>query len=157
MDARPKDGKRHLGWSAMRHLIVGSLENVLCFLELAQIDERGGQREQRLDMASIGGEPAAVACSVAEQFEPFGDLALVPGDDRTGDQGRRDGMAIVLTGDGKDSFGHGSADLVVQPGKSLQLRGQRPVSHVLGQPRLRQYHPGLGVGVAGLPSGAKDR
>lgn len=68
-------------------------------------------------------------------------------------------MAIVLAGGGggEDGVGYGSAELVVQPGKSLQLRGQRPVSQILRKLRLGQYHPGLGEGVASLPAGAKDR
>ena len=58
---------------------------------------------------------------------------------------------------GPDGVGDGPCELVVQPGQSLQLCGQRPVPQAFGQLRLGQRQPGLGVGIAGLAADARGR
>ena len=58
------------------------------------------------------------------------DLAVVPADDRAGDQGRCDGVAVVLAGGGQDGVGQRAGELVAQPGQGLQVRGQRLVPQV---------------------------
>ena len=102
---------------------AGRGEDVLRLLKLAEVDKGGREREQRLDVAGIGGDPAVVARGVAQQFEPVVDLALVPGYYRLGDQGCRDRIAVMLTGGREDGIGYGSAEPVTQPCKGLQLRG----------------------------------
>ena len=115
----------------MQRLVVGGAEDILRLVELAQVDQGGGERQQRLDIAGIRRDPGAVARGVAQQAEPLADLAVVPGDDRAGDQGRHGGMAVMLAGVGKDGAGHRPGELVVQPGQGLQMRGQRLVSQVV--------------------------
>ena len=79
VDAGTQDGQRRLGWDAVQRLGVRGLEDVLRLVKLAEVDEGGGQHEQRLDMAGIGRDPATAAYGVTEQLEPVADLALVPG------------------------------------------------------------------------------
>ena len=141
----------------MQRLVVRRLEEILRVVELAQVDKGGGEREQRLDMAGIRRDPGAVACGITQQREPFADLAVVPADDRAGDQGRYGGMAVALAGGGQDGVGYWPGEPVAQPSKGLQLRGHRLVPQVVRQLRPGQDHPGLGGGVPGLAAGAQDR
>ncbi len=157
MDAGAQDGQRRLGGDAVQRLVVRGVEDILRFAELAQVDAGGGEREQRLDMAGIGGDPGAVAGRRTEQLEPVADLAVVPAEDRAGDQGRRGGVAVVLAGGGQDRVGYRPGELVAQPGQGLQVRGHRLVPQVIGQLRDGQHHRGLGGGVPGLAAGAQDR
>ena len=123
----------------------------------AQVDQRGGQHEQGLDLAGVGGDPAAGACRVSQQFEPVADLALVPADHRPGDQGRHHHLAVVPVRGGEHGADQGGGQLGAQSGQRLQLRGHGLVPQAVGQLRLGQHHPGFGGGVPGLAAGAQHR
>ena len=146
-----------MGWDAVQRRVVGGAEDTVGFLELAEVDKGGGEREQRLGMAGIGRDPGAVAGGIAQQPERLADLAVVPGDDRAGGQGRHDGMAVMLAGVGKDGVGQGPSDSVARPGPGQQVRGQRLLAQAVRQLRLGQDHLGLAGGVAGRAAGAQDR
>ncbi len=57
-----------------------------------------------------------MARGVTQQLEPLADLTVVPADDRTGDQGRYDGVTVMLARVGQDGTGHRPGELIVQPG-----------------------------------------
>ena len=69
VDAGPQDGQRRLGRDAVQRRVVRGAKDILRLGELAQVDQGGGEREQRLDMAGIRGDPGAVARGVAQQLE----------------------------------------------------------------------------------------
>src|SRR5262249_56254429 len=54
VDTGTQDGQRGLGGDAAQRLAVGGVQDFLRLVELAQVDKRGGERQQRLDMAGIG-------------------------------------------------------------------------------------------------------
>ena len=130
---RPARWTRCLGRDSVQRLGVRGLEDVLRLVELAQVDQGRGEREQRLDLAGIGGDPVAAAGRVAQQREPVADLALVPADDRAGDQGRDDDMAAVPGRDGEHGARRRPGELVAQPGQGPQQRGHRVVAEAAGQ------------------------
>ena len=82
-------------------------------------------------MAGITGDAAAVPRSLTPQLQRFADLAIVPGEDRPGGQGRDGGMVAVLVGEGEDGAGQPPGSLIAQPGQRLQLRGHRLVPQVV--------------------------
>ena len=133
---RAQNGQHRLGWDAVKRLVVRGPQDTLRFVELAQVDKGGGKREQRLEVPGIRGDPAAVTASIAEELEAFADVALVPADDRAGDQGRQGGMTVVPARGGEDGVGYGPGELVAPPGSCLQLRGHRLVSQVVRKLRL---------------------
>ena len=70
VDAGTQDAQRGLGWDAVQGAGVRGVADGLGFVELADVDEGGGQREQRLDVAGIGGDPAAASGGVAISTAP---------------------------------------------------------------------------------------
>ena len=96
MDAGAQDEQSRLGWDAVQRRVVGGVQDAVGFVELAEVSKEGSEREQRLGMAGIGRDPGAVAGGITQQPERFADLAVVPGDDREGHQGRHDSMAVML-------------------------------------------------------------
>ena len=145
------------GRDILQRRIVRGAEDILRLAGLAQVDQRGGEREQRLDMAGIRADPGAVPRRITQQSEPVADLAAVPADGRAGEQGRRGGVAVVLARGGQDGAGYLARQVVAQPTQGLQVRGQRLVPHIAGQLRPGQYQLGLADGVPGLAAGAQDR
>jgi len=125
-----QDGHRRLGRDAVQRLAVDGAEDLLRLVELAQVHQGGGERQQRLDIARIGRDPRALARGVTQQRERLADLAGVPADDRAGDQGRRGGTAVMLARVGEDGAGRRAGELVVQPGQGLQVRGRGLVFQV---------------------------
>ena len=55
VDAGAQDGQRRPGRDVLQRRVISSAEDVLRLAELAQVDQGGGEREQRLDMAGIRG------------------------------------------------------------------------------------------------------
>ena len=68
MRARRMDSAAWAGMSVQRRVVRGA-EDILRLAELAQVDQGGGEREQRLDMAGIRGDPGAVPRRIAQQLE----------------------------------------------------------------------------------------
>jgi hypothetical protein len=98
-----------------------------------------------------------VSRRIAQQLEAVAGLAVVPADGRTGEQGRRGGVAVVLAWGVQDGAGYRAGEVVTQPGQGLQVRDQRLVPQVAGQLRSGQDQLGLIGGVPGLTASTQDR
>ena len=68
MRARSRDSAACAGMLSQRRIVRGA-EDVLRLAELAQVDQGGGEREQRLDMAGIRRDPGAVPRRIAQQLK----------------------------------------------------------------------------------------
>ena len=157
VEAGTQQGPRRLGGDVLQRRIVRGAEDILRLVGLAQVDQGGGEREQRLDLAGIRRDPGAVPRRITQQLEPVADLAAVPADGRAGEQGRRGGPAVVPGRGGQDGVGHLAGQVVAQPSQGLQVRGQRLVPQAVGQPRPGQDQLGLLGGVPGPAAGTQDR
>ena len=157
VDAAAQQGQRRGGRDVPQRWAVCGAEDILRVVELAQVDQGGGEREQRLDLAGIRRGPGAVPRRITQQLEPVADLAAVPADDRAGEEGRRGGVAVVLAWSGQNSVGYRSGEFVAQTGQSLQVRGQRLVPQAAGQLWPGQDQLGLVGSVPGLAAGTQDR
>ena len=157
VDAGAQDGQSRLGRDALQRRLVGGAQDAVGFLQLAQVDQGSGEREQRLRVAGIGGDPAVAAGGIAQQVQGVANLSVVPGDNRAGDQGRcRDGAAMP-TGSGQHGVGRRPGELVAQPGQRLQMPYQRLVPQVTGQLRPGKDQLGLGGGILKRTGRAQDR
>ena len=78
MDAGAQDAQCRLGWDAVQRRVVGGTQDAVGFLELAEVDQGGGEREQRLGVAGVGGDPGTVAGGITQQPERLADLARCP-------------------------------------------------------------------------------
>ena len=157
VDAGAQQGQRPLGRDVLQRRVVRGAEDVFRLAELAQVDQGGGEREQRLDMAGIRRDPGAVPRRIPEQLKPVADLAAIPADDRAGEPGRRGGVAVMLAGGGQHGVGYRAGEFVAQPGKGLQVRGRRLVPQAARQLRPGQDQLGLVGRVPGLAAGTQDR
>src|SRR5262249_60714780 len=82
VDGGGQEGQSRLCWDAVQRRMVGGVQDAVGFVELAEVDKGGSEREQRLGVAGIGGDAGAVARGVTQQPERFADLAVVPGVER---------------------------------------------------------------------------
>ena len=57
VDARTQDGQPRLGRDTVQRLAVGGVQDFLRFVETAQVGQRGGERQQRPDIAGIRRDP----------------------------------------------------------------------------------------------------
>ncbi len=153
LDPRAQQGQSRPGRDAVQRRLVGGVQDAAGLLELTQVDQGGGEREQRLDVAGIRGDPGSGPRRVAQQPERVADPAAVPAEDRAGEPGRRHGAAGVLAGGGQHGPGYLAGKLVAQPGERLQVRGQRLVPQVVRQLRACEYQLGLAGRVPGLAAG----
>jgi hypothetical protein len=64
VNPRMQDGQRRLGGDAAQRAVVGGVQYVLRLVEPTQVDQPGGEGEQRLDVAGVGRDPGAVARGV---------------------------------------------------------------------------------------------
>jgi hypothetical protein len=119
VDAGAQHGQRRLGWDVLQCRVICGAEDILGRVELAQVDQGGGEREQRLDLTGIRADPGTVPCRIMQQLERVADLAAVPADDRAGDTGRRGGGAVVLGVGSQDAVGDRAGEFVAQPGQGL--------------------------------------
>jgi hypothetical protein len=66
VDTGAQDRQRRLGRDAVQRLAVGGVQDLLRLVELAQVDKRGGKRQQRLDIARIRRDPGTLARGVTQ-------------------------------------------------------------------------------------------
>ena len=130
------------------------LLTVLSTPELAEVDQGGGERQQRLSVAGIACDLGRAARSLAQGLQRFADLPLVPAAHRASDEGRGNGLPVMLAPGGEDGVGGDPGQLVMRFCQRPQLRGGGLIAKFGGQPWVgeRKRHPGFGGSLPGLAS-----